>query len=210
MPLTPQDVRDQRFRERRKGYDVDEVDAFLERVTQELAALLDEREALRADSGRPKEEPNELLARTLVTAQRAADETLEAARAEAEQILAEANARAEARLDEAQRHVERERAALDAESTRIARAAESLAHFKSEYRGRVKAVIAEQLALLERAGELPDVPPAVAELASSGLAEVEAREAQKRDDVPHSALDAVEDEGHALVPPIDAGGQEHA
>lgn len=205
MSLTPQDVRDQKFRERRKGYDVDEVDAFLERVTQELAALLDEREALRARAARSGEEPNELLARTLVTAQRAADDTLAEARAEADRMLDEARATAERTIAESEQQVAAERADLDVESERVARAAASLARFRDEYRGRVKAVIAEQLALLERAGELPDVPPAVAELAALGRAQQDDEAAQEL--AAPSALGPVPEDGprvvpHAQVPPV--------
>lgn len=171
MSLTPEDVKEQKFREKFKGYDVDEVDAFLEQVMHALSELTDERDALRRQLEESEgEEPNELLARTLMTAQRAADETLAAAQAEAEQVLADARSRAARTLDEAQQRIESERAALDAESSRVARAAESLTSFRSEYRSRVQAVIAEQLALLERAGELPDVPQPVKDLAAFGQA----------------------------------------
>jgi cell division initiation protein len=170
MSLTPEDVQEQKFKERFKGYDIDEVDAFLERVMHAIAELRDERDALRRslDEGGRTEEPSELLARTLMTAQRAADETVAAAHGEAERLLADARAESTRIEEDARDRVERERAELHAESTRVARAAESLARFRTEYRSRVQAVIAEQLALLDRAGELPDVPAAVQDLATFG------------------------------------------
>jgi DivIVA domain-containing protein len=210
VTLTPQDVRDQRFKERFKGYDVEEVDAFLERVMEALGALHAERDALRERAEAGAEEPSELLARTLMTAQRAADETVESARSEAERILAEARSRAAQLLDEAQQRIEAERAVLDNESARVARAAESLVRFRTEYRTRVQAVIAEQLALLDRAGELPDVPQAVRDLATFGHEQIEAAEvaaaapaevaASALDETAASALQSLTD-----VPPAAAG-----
>jgi DivIVA domain-containing protein len=65
MPLTPQDVSNKRFtpvRVRREGYDMAEVDAFLEEVEAELARLIGENEDLRgrlvaAGQEVPVEEP---------------------------------------------------------------------------------------------------------------------------------------------------------
>lgn len=187
MALTPQDVRNQRFRERRRGYDVEEVDAFLERVIAELDALIAERDELERRVRQASEEPSELLARTLMTAQRTADDTIAAAQEEAQRILEDARTQAAAMLEESQQRVAAERAALDSEAARVSRAAESLVRFRSEYRTRVRAVIAEQLALLDRAGELPDVPAAIADLATYGDG-AELSEGQPAAQEPHPAV----------------------
>jgi hypothetical protein len=88
----------------------------------------------------------------------------------------------------------------------VARAAESLARFRDEYRARVQAVIAEQLALLDRAGELPDVPQAVRDLATFGQGRVDAGAEVEG---PESVLESLtgmleEDEGD---PGSDDGGR---
>jgi cell division initiation protein len=190
VPLTPEDVQAQTFKEKFKGYDVDEVDAFLERVMGALEELHAERDALRQQlAERAPAEPNELLAKTLMTAQRAADETVAAAQAEADQTLDAARSQAARLLDEAQQRIESERQSLDAESSRVARAAESLAAFRSEYRSRVKGVIADQLALLDRAGELPDVPQAVRDLATFGEARMAGDPVVEEE--PESALESL-------------------
>jgi len=51
MPLTPQDVRDKMFTSVRfkQGYDEDEVDAFLDRVEEELTRLASDKERLTAE-----------------------------------------------------------------------------------------------------------------------------------------------------------------
>lgn len=54
MPLTPEDVRNKRFqpvRLRREGYDMGEVDAFLDEVESELQRLLKENDELRRQAG---------------------------------------------------------------------------------------------------------------------------------------------------------------
>lgn len=54
MPLTPEDVRNKRFqpvRLRREGYDMGEVDAFLDEVESELERLLTENAELRRQAG---------------------------------------------------------------------------------------------------------------------------------------------------------------
>lgn len=175
MSLTPEDVEKQVFKERFRGYDQDEVDRFLDRVSASVGELIRERDLLR-DRVRDLErqaaetsESGELLQRTLVAAQRTADETIDEARATAEQTVEDARSRAEEILSEARNEAEETVAAAHQRSgenerqahevlDRVRRVVEDLSRFRSEYRERVEAVIAEQLALLDRAGELPELP----------------------------------------------------
>lgn len=175
MPLRAEDVQAQTFQEKRKGYDVDQVDAFLERVAESLRELHDERETLvRRVAEQPprtaEPDSSDLLTRTLLTAQRAADETLADAKAEADRLLRDARSHAGQLLDDAEQRIAADRDVVEAEAARVARAAEGLVRFRDEYRGRVQAVIAEQLALLEQAGDLPDVPQAIRDLATFSAA----------------------------------------
>src|SRR4051812_31806569 len=112
MPLTPEDVQNKRFSTVRfkEGYDEEEVDAFLDEVEAELRRLLGENTDLRgrpagapaqpaapapmAAPAAPTEEPNETALRTLLLAQRTADEAIAQAKSEADQILAAAKVRA--------------------------------------------------------------------------------------------------------------------
>jgi DivIVA domain-containing protein len=198
VSMTPDDVREQTFKERFKGYDVEEVDAFLERVMDALAELYAEREELTqhveelqarlaarpadqahvpeatpapttpADAAPAPAQPPEpvssdLVSRTLITAQRAADETIARAQQEAERLVGEAQGEAARRVEDAQRHISAERERLETEAERVARVAEGLVRFRAEYRARVEQVISDQLALLERT-DLPDVPDGLREL----------------------------------------------
>src|SRR5690348_12831288 len=107
MPLTPEDVQKKQFTTVRfkEGYDEEEVDAFLDEVEAELRRLLAENQQLgRAGApapaapvaapeapaaapapAPPAEDPTETALRTLLLAQRTADEAIAQAKAEAEQ-----------------------------------------------------------------------------------------------------------------------------
>jgi DivIVA domain-containing protein len=191
--LSPQDIEAQVFREKFKGYDQDEVDGFLDRVADRLAQLVRERsellervERVEADAA-DSIEAERLLKRTLITAQRTADETVAEAIAQANQSIAEAEQRAHQIVAEAQerateivadaerragdlvaqgrREIEQRRAAADADLSQVREAIGELQRFRMEYRERVRAAVAEQLALLDRADDIPDIPPQMARLA---------------------------------------------
>ncbi|HVM00259.1 MAG TPA: DivIVA domain-containing protein [Egibacteraceae bacterium] len=169
--MTPDDIERQVFKERFRGYDQDEVDRFLDRVSTRIEELTRERDALAEKVGaleRQTEEAGEsgsLLQRTLLAAQRTADETVAEAREQAERTLEEARREAhEIIADAEQRAGEHERRAQEV-LDHVRRAVEDLSRFRSEYRERVEAVIAEQLAMLDRAGDLPEIPDGLAALA---------------------------------------------
>jgi DivIVA domain-containing protein len=191
--LSPQDIEAQVFREKFKGYDQDEVDGFLDRVADRLTQLVREREELlervervEADAA-DSIEAERLLKRTLITAQRTADETVAEAIAQANQSIAEAEQRAHQIVSDAQeratevvadaerragdlvaqgrREIEQRRAAADSELSQVREAIGELQRFRMEYRERVRAAVAEQLALLDRADDIPDIPTQMARLA---------------------------------------------
>ncbi|HVM26906.1 MAG TPA: DivIVA domain-containing protein [Mycobacteriales bacterium] len=157
MPLTPTDVANKQFTlsRLRPGYLVDEVDAFLDEVESELARLFRENNELRnraapappsAPSAAPEPaappEPQQAAApaaplgpmegqeaalRTLLLAQRTADEAVaearaeaaqmvQAAQSEAEQLLSSARAEAEQTLGSARGEAEQLRASSRAEA----------------------------------------------------------------------------------------------
>ncbi len=194
MTLTPEDIERQVFKERFRGYDQDEVDRFLDQLSERIVELTQERDRLAEQLLEAQQQSSEaveaerLLKRTLVAAQRTADETVAEARTQAEQalagareqadqVLAQARVEADELLDEARRRAEelltdaRREAAYEREQARanadaVRRAVEQLRRFRGEYRERVRAVIAEQLDFLDRVGDVPEPPPALDELAS--------------------------------------------
>ena len=108
MALTPVEVEHTQFRVTFRGYAIDEVDAFLDRVQGELARLLSQSPtaAPAVEGAAPAPEGQETALRTLLLAQRTADEAVAEARAEAEQLRAAAKQEAEATLTSARAEAE--------------------------------------------------------------------------------------------------------
>jgi cell division initiation protein len=97
MRITPHDIRQQQFSSKMlKGYDPQEVDAFLDDVAEDYeavlkeVALLKEQIAAQEERARGVTERERTLQDTLVTTQRLVDEMKNNARREAELILREA------------------------------------------------------------------------------------------------------------------------
>ena len=101
MSLTPADVEQTTFSNALRGYDMNEVDDFLDRVVAAMRGLEEELadtkpRLVEPGNGEASEGRDEaVVGRALVAAQRAADEILEGAQAEAGQILAEARTAAD-------------------------------------------------------------------------------------------------------------------
>ncbi len=131
MPLTPEDVSNKRFTpvRLREGYDMGEVDQFLDEVESELARLHKENDDLRAKlaaapGGAPQPAPTpapkpsgetaavppareEIKVTTAAEASTAAARLLELATKNADQVVAEAKEEAEQIVGEARRDAER-------------------------------------------------------------------------------------------------------
>ena len=112
MNVTPLDLRQQQFRSSMRGYDRDEVTAFLAEVAADYEAALQEADRMRQEVARLEGLVNEHrehernLRNTLLTAQRLADEVKDAANQQATAIVREAEGRADLILEKAQARVE--------------------------------------------------------------------------------------------------------
>jgi DivIVA domain-containing protein len=180
MPLTPEDVQKKQFSTVRfkEGYDEEEVDAFLDEVEAELRRLLGENQSLSRTASAapaaaapvapaapppPAEDPNETALRTLLLAQRTADEAIAQAKAEAEQVVAQARVRAGSIESQAQQQHAAAMAELQRQRETFERQIDNLRTFEREYRTRLKAYLEGQLRDLEsRTAEPPagTLPPA--------------------------------------------------
>ena len=118
MRITPMDIRQQQFTVKMfRGFDVQEVDTFLEDLAADYETLLKEnallKEQLQAleERSRGLEDRERVLQETLVTTQRVVDEMKEAARRETTLMVREAELKGErlvetARVSEASIQVE--------------------------------------------------------------------------------------------------------
>jgi DivIVA domain-containing protein len=181
MPLTPEDVQNKRFTTTRfrPGYDEDEVDAFLDEVEAELTRLLQENKTLAARATAvvnappaapapvapppppeptPEPEGQDAALRTLLLAQRTADEAIAQARKEAEQIVTDARTRASELEQEAQQRHATAMAELERRRRDLERQVDDLRAFEREYRTRLKAYLETQLRELAGRGLGADGP----------------------------------------------------
>jgi DivIVA domain-containing protein len=176
MDVTPRELREIDFRTEWKGYHRDDVDDLLERAAATIEAQnervrqLGERvEGLQAEEAPPTRETEEMLRRTLVLAQRTADEAVAEAQAEARRVTDEAETNARRITSEAEANARRvaegERQRLEAEvldlgARREALLAdvEQLERFANDYRSRLRSAIERDLDTLAARPPVVDSP----------------------------------------------------
>ncbi len=179
MDVTPRELREIDFRTEWKGYHRDDVDDLLERAAATIEALnervrqvVERADALQAAStqGEPAtRETEDMLRRTLVLAQRTADEAVAEAQTEARRITDEADTHARRVVSEAEANARRvaegERQRLEAEvldlgARREALLAdvEQLERFANDYRARLRSAIERDLDTLATRPPVVDSP----------------------------------------------------
>ena len=174
MGLSAQDVHDMQFKLVRQstGYDIDEVDAFLDQVEEEITRLTAELDAARALASaqppakpertepEPPDEPGltsapgapeplaasaEGAARILALAQRTADEYSAEARRSADALVAEARSTAEQLVTQGRERSRAELDALEARRADLEARVGALRTFESEVRTRLTSYFQGQL-----------------------------------------------------------------
>lgn len=107
MNLTPLDIQQQQFRVRFRGFDIHEVDRFLEQLAEAFTALQSENKELREEIRRLKletqgyKEREETFKRAMLNSQKVLEQMKENARKSAEVIIADAEVKAEKVLNRA-------------------------------------------------------------------------------------------------------------
>src|SRR6478735_5645190 len=144
MEITPRELRDVEIREAFRGYSRDEVNELLERAAATLEAanervqqMTERLNTAQSETGHTRE-TEDILHRTLLLAQRAADEAVNEAAAKARQMVDDA----------------------EIQSRRLIADAEALTRFEADYRDRsVRALEADLAALRSRPPASPGVRP---------------------------------------------------
>ncbi len=101
MRITPMDIQQQQFRVRFRGFDMQEVDSFLEVVATELKELLHDNSSLRDEAKRLQdsianyEEKEKTFQSAFVSAQRVVDDMKENAERQRKLVVAQAELEAE-------------------------------------------------------------------------------------------------------------------
>jgi len=105
--LSPQDIRDQEFKQSPLGYSKEQVNEFLESVAGELETLIQESNKIHAENKEARlalatyTNVEESLKETLLLAQKTAQETLRNAQSEAENVVRKAHTEKESMLFDA-------------------------------------------------------------------------------------------------------------
>ena len=177
MDLTARDVHEQQFHDAWRGYNQEEVDDFLDKLAEVLDRLRRENESLRsriADLDQvvaTSRDTEAMLKKTLVSAQKAAEEALNNAKARAEQLITEAeervkNANEQARervrtAEEEARRKSEEAERAHAEKTRaLDSSIGELAAHEAELKKRLRAFLEEEIQSLDALTEQERSPRA--------------------------------------------------
>jgi cell division initiation protein len=145
MELTPRDIHEKQFHDAWRGYSQEEVDDFLDRVAEAVERIARENDSLRKRISDLDQvvaharETESMLKKTLVSAQKAAEDSLTTAKTRAEKLITEAEERVKKANEEARERVkaaeeearERVKAATEEARERV-KAAEDEAQRKSQ------------------------------------------------------------------------------
>ncbi len=190
MDVTPQELRSSEIKDSWRGYDRDEVDDLLERAAVTIESLTQKLQeaASRPVSAAPQAAPAaaaatevplpssredaDMLQRTLLLAQRAADDAVNEAQTRARQLLEESEAKAQSLVSDAEatarRIAEGERRRLEAEildlsarREQLRADADALDAYATGYRERIRAAIESDLENLTGEVEPPAPRPEI-------------------------------------------------
>ncbi len=151
MPLTPQEIQTQEFHVRFRGFDVEEVDGFLEKVAGEVLTLIEQNNNLTEQVESLTREMADYQSKgkafqhAILSAQQIADDLLEKSRNEAEQLLADAHGEA----DEIREAANSEVAALEREVDR-------LENLRAEIKSELQRMLHGYLGMVEAPPAAPD------------------------------------------------------
>jgi cell division initiation protein len=107
IEVTPLDIQQHQFSVRFRGFDIQEVDEFLEQIAHTLEALYDENERLSEENQTLKQERNALalredgLKQTITDSEKLIDQMNDTARKSAEMIISDAEVKAQNILNKA-------------------------------------------------------------------------------------------------------------
>jgi DivIVA domain-containing protein len=189
MDVTPQELRSSEIKDSWRGYDRDEVDDLLERAAVTIESLTQELQEAQSRPTPPAPAPAapvavaptemplpssrddaDMLQRTLLMAQRAADDAVNEAQTRAKQMLEESEAKAQALVSDAEatarriaegerRRLEAELLDLSARREQLRADADALEAYVAGYRERIRGAIEKDLAQLGGEVEPPGPRP---------------------------------------------------
>ncbi|MEA2084597.1 MAG: DivIVA domain-containing protein [Thermodesulfobacteriota bacterium] len=199
MPLTAEDIQAQQFHVRFRGFDVEDVDAFLERVAEDFLILTEKNQQLKEQVKNLSKEIDSFKTRertfqdAILTAQKIADEMKKNSREEADTVLTKARDEADEILTQARVEARQIEEDANAEITLLESNLDRLKGDKARIVDELRSFLKENLKNLEnekplrsRLEELPpDAPkelPAAEEPEIHNAGATESAEPEKAED----------------------------
>jgi cell division initiation protein len=151
MTITPMDIQNKEFERSFRGYDIDDVDEFLDRVAKDIESFMRENMELKdqinqlLEKNKNYQKLEETMHNAIVVAQETAEEVKHSAKREADLIRREAESEAKRIIDEAR-----------SRSGKIMSEQEELFKQAQIYKMRFRSFVQAQLATLEREDWLED------------------------------------------------------
>ena len=168
MDLTARDVHEKQFHDAWRGYNQEEVDDFLDLVAENIDRLLRENQSFQrriAELDRTVSQSRnteEMLKKTLLSAQKAANEAIATAKAKAEQLISEAELGARRTGEEAHRRAAELDREHDSRKRELTASIQQLEAREAELKSRLASFLEQQRRSLEglAAAPLDQSPPA--------------------------------------------------
>jgi len=175
MEITPSQIQERQFHDAFRGYSHEEVDLFLDEVAEAFERTYRENQTFHHRLKSLEEDlktaraTEDMLKRTLITAQKTAEEAVEEARSKAQSTIATADEKAQSTVSAAEEKAKKliedaeSRAAGIVEDARrkqreLEVTLEGLKRFEQEYRARLEAFIQSQLQVLAEGPKAPSTP----------------------------------------------------
>ncbi len=190
MTLTPQDIQSKQFHTAFRGFDIEEVDGFLEKVAEEMLILnLEAKQAKEKIEALEKEiedykKQEKTFKKAILSAQKISDEIEEKTRKEAEETLSQAKKEAEEMLarareesDElrarAREEAERREAEAEAKMERLKNEIETLSRMREEAVNELRGTLNRYLAAIDRGDFSASPQPAAAQADAAAVPHTE-------------------------------------
>ena len=159
MSITPQDVQSQQFNVRFRGFDVDEVDTFLERVAEELLLVLTENQQLKERLSTVSKDvetyksQEKTFHNAIISTQKIADEILDRIKKEAKELKDASVSDAEKLLRTARQEAEEIRHRYNSEVSTLITEIDRLEEMKNQIRDELRNLLNSYLEKLDQAGQ---------------------------------------------------------
>jgi cell division initiation protein len=159
MKLTPLDIQQQKFQVQWRGYDKQEVETFLEMISEDVESLMQECNKLRSEIQKCEaqlvdfRENERAIQQTIMTTQKVSDDLKRNAQREAELIISEAKVAAGRIMNDARSQAEKVVGDSRFEVGKLTKELHDLKNRKMDYEVSFKSILESQLQLLKSAQE---------------------------------------------------------